>query len=314
LIKSPDAPASEAGAALVDLLNRLDDAGYHFVTPTPSTHRRVAARLDRARPGNLRDVFGWGRPFAAPDLEPALFDAMQVGGVLDTQDGLFRSAVRVSMLDRRLHLHSARGGARDAVFLGPDSYRFVRLLDAVHARCAPPDTALDIGAGAGAGALAVASRAPEARVTASDINPSALRYLTANAAHAGLPVDAILGSGPEAAPGEFDLIIANPPYVVDSEQRLYRDGGGALGTDLALAWVESGLEKLNPGGRFVLYTGSPIVEGRDLLKAEVEQLAARTNAALTYEELDPDVFGGMLAQDAYSQVERIAAVGAVLTL
>lgn len=314
MIKPPAAPTCEADVALIDLLNRLDDASYHFVTPTPSTHRRVAARLDRARPGDLRDVFGWGRPFAALDLEPALFDAMRVGGVLDTQDGLFRSAVRVSMLDGRLHLHSARSGDRDAVFLGPDSYRFVRLLNAVLARCAPPDTALDIGAGAGAGALAVASRAPGARVTASDINPSALRYLTANAAHAGLSVDAILGSGPEAAPGEFDLISANPPYVVDSEQRLYRDGGGALGTDLALAWVEGGLKKLNPRGRFVLYTGSPIVEGRDLLKAELEQLAARANAALTYEELDPDVFGGMLAQDAYSEVERIAAVGAVLAL
>jgi hypothetical protein len=33
---------------------------------------------------------------------------------------------------------------------------------------------------------------------------------------------------------------------------------------------------------------------------------------MTYEELDPDVFGGMLRRPAYDDVERIAAVGAVI--
>ena len=196
-------------AALLDVADRLKAAGYAFVTPTPSTHRRVAARLGRARPGDLRDVFGWGRPFAASDLDPVLLDALRAGGGLETIDDLFRSAVRVSTLDGRLHLHSARSADRDAVFLGPDSYRFVRLLDAVLAEGPHPGVVLDIGAGAGAGALAVASRAPGAKVIASDVNPAALRYLRANAAHAGLNVETVLGRGPQAASGRFDLIIAN---------------------------------------------------------------------------------------------------------
>ena len=35
--------------------------------------------------------------------------------------------------------------------------------------------------------------------------------------------------------------------------------------------------------------------------------------ALSYRELDPDIFADTLTQDAYRDVERIAAVGAVIT-
>lgn len=301
-------------AARVELLDRLAAAGYGFVTPTPSTHRLVAGRRDRARPGNLRDIFGWGLPFIASDLDDDLFRAMRAAQVLDPQAKLFRSRVRVSALDGALHLHSARSASPDAVFLGPDSYRFVRFLDAAVRDSDAPRTILDIGAGAGAGALALARRFPEAQVAATDVNPLALEYLAANAAHARLLVTRCFGAGLEAAPaGAYDLIVANPPYIADPEDRTYRNGGGALGSDLALRWVETGLGRLAPGGRFALYTGSPIVEGRDLLKGELQRLAAARDARLTYEELDPDVFGGALRQPAYHEVERIAAVGAVLS-
>ena len=310
---APLAASHTQWTALVGLLDRLAAEDYAFVTPTPSTHRRVASRLGRARPDDLRDIFGWGRLFAQADLDPALLATMRTADIV-VQDGpLFRSAVRVSTLDGRLHLHSARSDSANAVFLGPDSYRFVRFLDAVARQGGPRDTILDVGAGAGAGALAMAARSPGARVVASDVNPLALTYLTANAAHSGLAVETVQGPGPQAAAGLFDLVVANPPYVADSEGRTYRDGGGALGADLALDWVEAGLARLRPQGRFALYTGSPVVEGRDLLRAELERLAGGVGARLAYEELDPDIFGGMRGQEAYSQVERIAAVGAVLT-
>lgn len=57
-------------AALVALLDLLAAAGYDFVSPTPATHRRVASRRERARAANLRDIFGWGRPFDPNDLDP----------------------------------------------------------------------------------------------------------------------------------------------------------------------------------------------------------------------------------------------------
>ena len=149
---------------------------------------------------------------------------------------------------------------------------------------------------------------------ASDINPVALALTAANAAHSGLRVTCVETSGLDAAPGVFDLIIANPPYVAGDSGRAYRDGGGRLGGELALSWIEAGLSRLMPGGLFALYTGSPVVEGRHLLRAEIERLAAGASARLTWEELDPDVFGGTLRQPAYAEVERIAAVGVVLSV
>ncbi|MFB7881298.1 MULTISPECIES: methyltransferase [Brevundimonas] len=283
-----------------------------FTTPTPATHRQTASRLKRAREGDLRDVFGWGRRFGPDELDPILRTAMRDAGLLVEENSLCRSALRVSTLDGRLHLHSARGDAENAVFLGPDSYRFVRFLAALATESDPGQTVLDIGAGAGAGALAMAARWPDAKVVASDINPFALTLLAANAAHAGLELEIVEGSGPQAAPGVFDLIVANPPFTVDEESRTYRDGGGLLGSDLALDWVAAGLDRLRPGGRFALYAGSPIIEGRDLLRSELEQLAAAAGATLSHEELDPDIFGTMLARDAYRAVDRIAAVAAVL--
>jgi len=190
----------------------------------------------------------------------------------------------------------------------------VRFLDAALRDAPAPADAIDIGAGAGAGALAIAARAPGARVTAGDVNPLALRYLAANAAHAGLPIEIVHGPGLAPTKGAFDLIAANPPYIADRSGRTYRDGGGPLGADLALEWVEAGLARLRSGGRFLLYTGSPIVEGRDPLRVELHRLAQAADAKFDYEELDPDVFGGTLRQEAYSEVERIAAVGATFTL
>jgi SAM-dependent methyltransferase len=308
-------PPSDPGtiAALTTLLDRLAAADYCFVSPTPNTHRLVAERRVEARAGDLRDIFGWGLPFRRDSLDESLFGLMADAGVLD--DGpLVRSTIRVSTLDERLHLHSARSAEAQAVFLGPDSYRFVRFLDSVIGPMPDHAVVTDVGAGAGAGALTVAARWPGARVTGVDVNPKAAAFLQANAAHAGLPVRASLGDGLNGVDGAQDLIIANPPFIADPDKRTYRHGGGPLGADLALDWTASALGRLKPGGRFVLYTGSPVVEGRDLLLAELHSAARAAGARLDYAEIDPDIFGSLLRQAAYREVERIAAVGAVFSL
>ncbi len=56
--------------------------------------------------------------------------------------------------------------------------------------------------------------------------------------------------------GQFDLIMANPPYIQDDSERLYRHGGGHMGTDLSVRIVSEGLGRLTPGGKLLLYTGS----------------------------------------------------------
>lgn len=84
------------------------------------------------------------------------------------------------------------------------------------------------------------------------------------------------------------------------------------GSQLALDWIMESAARLAPGGHILLYTGAPIIDGRDIVRTELDQLAPRAGLDLSYEEIDPDVFGGVLRGPAYADVERIAAVGAVL--
>lgn len=312
-MNAPAARPEADKAALVELLETLAAQGYAFVTPSPDTHAIVLSREPGRTANDLRDILGWSRPFA-PGAFPKFEDLLARAGLLTTTPEGLRSEARVSTLDGRLLIHSAYPTkAEDAVFFGPDSYRFARY---IRAQVTPSDAAMrvfDIGCGAGVGAITAASLLPQAEVIAGDVNPAALRFTRANAAHAGLAVIAVESPGLDGVDGDFDLILANPPYIADEGGRTYRHGGGALGGGLSLQWARDAARRLRPGGRMLLYTGSAIVEGRDAIRDGLEALAGETGFSLAYEELDPDVFGSELDRPAYHQVERIAVVGAVLT-
>ncbi|HEY0053097.1 MAG TPA: methyltransferase, partial [Caulobacteraceae bacterium] len=253
------------------------------------------------------------RPFR-PETIPAdiLACLREAGALAHTGEGL-KSRLRASTLHGRLHLHSAYPTKeKDAVFFGPDSYRFADFIAAE--RGAPVEgVAVDIGTGAGVGALAVAALHPRARVLATDINDKALRLARANAAHAGLQVELLHGAGLETVDEPLALVVANPPYIADDGGRTYSDGGGAVGAEISLDWARHACAKLEPRGRLLLYTGSAIIDGRDAMREGLEGIAAGSGCVMRYRELDPDVFGGTLSRPAYREVERIAAVGAVLT-
>ena len=306
--------ASAADDALIDILRHLRAADYVFVTPTPSTHTYVRDRRAAGKEDFLRDVFGWVRPFQAHQMAPELLDLMHRADVLASEGDRLTSTVRVSSLDGRLFLHSAPTTADDAVFLGPDSYRYARLLRQALRAGPPVSRALDIGTGAGVGALTVAAAFPGAEVWGSDINPKALRMAGLNARHADLPLRTRLASGIPEGAAPFDLIVANPPYIAGDHGKIYRDGGEAYGARLALDWVQASLGRLTPGGRFILYTGAAVACGRDTVRDGLERILDGTDAVLSYEEIDPDVFGRTLRQRAYQDVERIAAIAATIQL
>jgi methylase of polypeptide subunit release factors len=168
---------------------------------------------------------------------------------------------------------------------------------------------VDIGCGAGPGALCVALARPTAQVLALDINAQALGFTQVNAALAGAKNVEVLHSNLlDAASGAFDLIIANPPYMLDSEQRAYRDGGGELGVGLSLAILDAALPRLAPGGSLLLYTGVAMTGNSDPFLEHIRRTLAGSGLAWRYEEVDPDVFGEELLKPGYEQVERIAAV------
>lgn len=301
-----------ADDALLNLLSRLRAVDYAFISPTPATHGLVRRRRPASAEDILRDVLGWGRAFDRGMAPPWLMQALSDADALNSGEAGCTSKLRVSTLDGRLHLHSASSRQEDAVFLGPDSYRYVRFLRQSLAGI-PFDRALEIGVGAGAGALALAALRPAAQIAATDINPLALRLAGLNALHSGLALELLAATLPSDG-RRFDLIIANPPYMAGRQGRLYRDGGGRYGAETALDWAAAALPRLEPGGRFLLYTGAPVVAGVDVVRESLDALTTGHGATLTYDEIDPDVFGGSLGSSAYSDVERIAAVGAVVTV
>lgn len=299
---------------LLDLLRRLDEAGYDFVTPTPATHARVLDRRAGESARDLRDILGWSLPFdpaaAPPWLAPALSHADLLA---QAPSGRAKAKVRASRVHGRLFLHSAYPAkGEDAVFLGPDSYRFADLIAAELPRGAPPASIYDVGGGAGVGAITAAALAPRARVGLSDVNPQALRLARVNAAHAGVRLDLHEASGLAKAPSGLDLILANPPYIAATDQA-YSDGGGLHGGEISVEWAKAALERLSPGGRLILYTGSAIVAGRDRLREALLAVAEAGGAEFAYREIDPDVFGEELERPAYAEVERICVVACVLT-
>ena len=296
--------------ALLSLARAIQSTGYHFTTTTPATHARVNARPENAWARDLRDVFGWSRSFRRDILPLDLFALMQEAGVAEPQDGGWRSLVRLSTLSSLLFLHSAYPTmAADAVFFGPDTYRFARAIAAHLERRAPPvRRAVDVGCGAGSGAVLLARALPGAEILAVDINPAALRLTRVNAALADAPVTACRSDLLGDVDGQFDLIVANPPYLVDPASRAYRHGGGPLGAELSLDIVGAACDRLAPGGTLLLYTGAAVVNGEDPFRAAAAGQLAAVGLDWTYEEVDPDVFGEELADGAYRGADRIAAV------
>lgn len=319
-------------AALVQLGQALKAAGYHFTTVTPATHARVVARDPGAAANCLRGVFGWSRPYtrsasaaasatAAAAVPEYIAGMMARSGIaLPAPDGeadsaRLRSALRCSTLDGQLYFHSAYPTSdTGSVFFGPDTYRYIRALRSEvalrdGAGAPPPGRIADLCCGAGPAAITLAKRYPQADVLAIDINRDALELTQVNAELAGTRnVYAVISDLLGAIEGGFDLITANPPYLLDAAQRSYRHGGGELGEGLALRIVETALQRLNPGGALMLYTGAAIVDGADVLLRRAAPLLDAAACTWRYEEIDPDVFGEELALPAYAGAERLAAV------
>jgi release factor glutamine methyltransferase len=198
------------------------------------------------------------------------------------------------------------------VFFGPDTYRFCHAIS-LAARADPgfqPRRVFDIGAGSGAGGLHAARTFPSlSQILLSDINPRALCFARANAILNGLHHAQTCQSDIlDSVEGDADLVISNPPYLVDPLHRSYRDGGGPWGDLLALRILKQALTRLPPQGRLLLYTGSPIVAGQDIFLAAAEPILKQAVRAYRYEEVDPDVFGEELQSPPYDQADRIAAV------
>ena len=312
---------------LVQVLRKVAESGYQFITPTPLTHQRVLEQRDGTGV-TLRDIFGWNLPFAPDAVPPALLESMNQADILQSSGPLLRSAVRIATLDEEVFLHSAYPTTQDtAVFFGPDTYRFARFIrhalqtaDWEFGTTAAGDTTplriLDVGCGSGVGGIVAARQFDHTGlplvVTMNDINPLALHYTAINAKVAAIPVVIAQGDALSAVVGEFDLIVSNPPYLDDAAARTYRHGGARLGRALSVRIAAQAMSRLATGGRLLLYTGVAIVEGIDPFLAELLPLLSAADYEWSYDEIDPDIFGEELSRPIYAHADRIAAVGLIV--
>lgn len=301
--------------ALLTLGLELKHGGYRFTAVTPATQCRVNVR-EPTLSTSPEEIFGWSRSFCRGDLPERQIELLAEAGELEKSGSQLRSRVRYSTLGRQIFVHSAYPtDTADAVFFGPDTYRFARLVRQSLPQSDRPLRILDLGAGSGAGGLHAAALLPRAfsSIVLSDVNPRALRFSGINARLNEIDnVETVESNLFENIENSFDVIMTNPPYLVDPLKRLYRHGGGMLGSELTVQIVRHSLNHLTPTGRLIVYSGSAIVHGVDQLQRSLDPFINKPNLHFHYEEIDPDVFGEELDHPPYDRADRIAVIGLIV--
>lgn len=163
------------------------------------------------------------------DAELLLADALGVDrGVLvaDPGRGIEPAAARLMM--ERIRRRVAREPV--AYILGRRGFRWIELAVDGRVLIPRPETELlveaalglpagarvhDVGTGSGAVALALKQERPDLEVSASDSSAAAVEVARANATCLGVEVDVQHVRGMPA--GEYDLVLANLPYVREDE-------------------------------------------------------------------------------------------------
>jgi len=202
--------------------------------------------LDRYRADDPRAplvrAFVLGEPVACRSL-PLPAETLERAGLVELDGERAVARVRLTPFGGLLVAHDAE----------PSNAHFVtgvnaasRTLATLTVRC-PVERALDLGTGSGVEALLAARHAKT--VVATDVNPRALEYAALGARLNRLSLDLRHGSLFEPVAGEtFDLIVANPPFVVSPDSEfVYRDSG-LPGDAICREVVRGAAAHLRPGG------------------------------------------------------------------
>ncbi|GGD37196.1 peptide chain release factor N(5)-glutamine methyltransferase [Muriicola marianensis] len=102
----------------------------------------------------------------------------------------------------------------------PETEELVRLVIANHKEDHPPVRIMDLGTGSGCIAVSLAKYIPQAEVHAIDISGKALRLARENASANGVSVQFSESdmTKMDIEPGFYQIIVSNPPYVLEEEK------------------------------------------------------------------------------------------------
>ena len=240
--RRPDPPRAESAEAAVELARLLRLAGYErdriqqrlatgdvLLARSPELPSYLRRLGDADELAVLLRLFLLGVPVTRTRLDelvPAQLQTSLAGaGLLLDDADVVHGAARLVPHDELLiasdHAEAAEGHS-DHV---PGVHRPSVALAHLTVR-GEGEHALDVGTGNGIQAILLAAHAE--RVVATDVNERALSYAAFNAALNGARnIELRRGSFFEPVEGEqFDLVVANPPYVVSPESAyLFRDSG-----------------------------------------------------------------------------------------
>lgn len=238
----PDPPRAESPQAAVELARLLRVAGYEAqrIQERLATGDQLLARSPEL-PSYLRRLgdadelavllrlFLLGVPITRARLEELVGAQLRArlagAGLLVEHAEAVHGAARLVPHDELLIASDHAGAAEQHADHVPGVHRPSVALAHLTVR-GEGEHALDMGTGNGIQAILLAAHAE--RVVATDVNTRALAYAAFNAALNGVRnVEMRRGSFFEPVEGEqFDLVVANPPYVVSPESAyLFRDSG-----------------------------------------------------------------------------------------
>ena len=144
------------------------------------------------------------------------------------------------------------------------------LAHAVGHEVKPGDRFLEVGCGAGLVSMVAAKRG--AAVTATDLNPEAVRLAQENARENGLGVDVRKADLLADLPGPFDVVAFNPPYLPTAPHEVLPGplnlafDGGRDGNETVLRFAAQ-VGVLRPLPRAILVVHSSLADPRALQDA-----------------------------------------------
>ncbi|MEF8700099.1 MAG: peptide chain release factor N(5)-glutamine methyltransferase [Candidatus Accumulibacter sp. UW26] len=173
----------------------------------------------------------------------------------------------------------------------------------------PAPQLVDLGTGSGVLAVTLKCLLPRATVTAVDLSPAALEVARANACRHLAAVSLLGGDWYAPLAGQrFDLIVANPPYVVAGDPHLLRDG---LPFEPPMALTDGVVDGDGLACIRVIVSGAAahLLPGGGLLIEHGHEQAATVRALLSAEG-----FCGVASWSDLAGIERVSGGFAALTM